>query len=206
MRCRTVGDDTCDQCAARPLQTEAIGDVRRHLLEFGAEPGPLDRPAAALRGGDHHPNHIGGDGKANALRPAGARIDRRIEPDHAAVHIDQGAAGIAGIDGGVGLDEELIVADADVGARHRRDDAVRHGLADAERIADRQHHVAHLQIVGIGELQRRETLLGALDAQHGKIAALILQHDVGGEFALVRQRHLHFAGAFDDVIVGDDET
>ena len=72
-------------------------------------------------------------------------------PDHAAVHIDQRAAGIAGIDGGVGLDEELIVADADVGARHRRDDAVRHGLADAERIADRQHHVADLQIVGIGE-------------------------------------------------------
>ena len=78
-------------------------------------------------------------------------------PDHPAVHVDQRTAGIAGIDGGIGLDEELIIADADLGARHRRDDAVRHRLSDAERIADRQHHVADLQIVGIGELQASES-------------------------------------------------
>ena len=43
----------------------------------------------------------------------------------------------------IGLDEELIVGDADLGARQRRDDAVGYGLPDAEGIADREHDVAH---------------------------------------------------------------
>jgi hypothetical protein len=60
-------------------------------------------------------------------------------------HVDQRAAGIAGIDRRIGLDEELIVGDADLRARQRRDDAMRHGLADAERIADGEHHVADQQ-------------------------------------------------------------
>ena len=81
-----------------------------------------------------------------------------------------------------------------------------HGLPDAERIADRQHHVADLQRVGIGEFQHRKALLGILDAQHGEIAALILEHDVGVELALVGERDLHFARALDHVIVGDDEA
>ena len=44
----------------------------------------------------------------------------------------------------------------------RRDDAVRHGLADAERIADRQHQVADLQIVGIGEVEHGKFFVRAL--------------------------------------------
>ncbi len=83
---------------------------------------------------------------------------------------------------------------------------MRHRLADAERIADRQHHVADLQRVGVGEVERRKTLLRALDAQHRKIAALVLENNIGVEFALVGQRDFHFAGAFDHVIIGDDQT
>src|SRR3984885_2450615 len=67
-------------------------------------------------------------------------------------------------------------------------------------------HIADLRLIGIGELQGRKPLLGAFDAQNSQIAALIFEHDIGGEFALVGQRNLHFAGAFDDVIVGDDEA
>ncbi len=48
--------------------------------------------------------------------------------------------------------------------------------------------------------------LAPLMRKHGEIAALVLEHDVGVEFALVGQRDLHFAGALDDVIVGDDEA
>ncbi len=77
-----------------------------------------------------------------------------LMPTSRPVKIDQRTARIAGIDRGVGLDEELIVGDADLRARHRRDDAMRHGLADAERIADRKHDVADLERVGIAELER----------------------------------------------------
>ena len=86
------------------------------------------------------------------MRAARARIDRRVDANEPAGHIDQRTAGIAGINRRVGLDEELIIADADLGARHRRDDAMGDGLADPERIADRQHQIADLQLVGIGEI------------------------------------------------------
>ena len=109
------------------------------------EPRPLDRGAAALRRGDHHLHHVGGNGEADALRAARAREDRGVDADEPPAEIDQRAARIAGIDGGVGLDEELVVGDADLGARHRRDDAVGDGLADREGIADGEHHVADLQ-------------------------------------------------------------
>ena len=120
--------------------------------------------------------------------------------------IDQRAAGIAGIDGGVGLDEELIVGDADLGARERRDDAMGYGLADPERVADREHEVADLQLVGIAEVERREALAPILDAQHREVGAAVLEHDLGIELALVRERHLDLVRAFDHVVVGDDQA
>ena len=46
------------------------------------------------------PGHIDIDGEAQSLRPAN---DGRIDPDHFAVGIDERAAGIAGIERGVGL-------------------------------------------------------------------------------------------------------
>ena len=82
-----------------------------------------------------------------------------------------------------------------------------HGLADAERITDRQHHIADLQIVGIAERDHRKALaVGLLDAQHRKIGAGILEHDIDGKFALVGERKLDLVGAVDDVIVGDDQA
>ncbi len=50
----------------------------------------------------------------------------------------------------------LIVAARYLGARLRRHDAHGHGLADAERIADRQHQIADLHPVGIREGHDRQ--------------------------------------------------
>ena len=50
--------------------------------------------------------------------------------------------------------EELVVGDADLRARQRRDDAGRDRLAHAERIADGQHEVADLERVRIAKLER----------------------------------------------------
>ncbi len=140
------------------------------------------------------------------MRAAGAREDRGVDADQLAGHVDQRAAGVAGIDRRIGLDEELIVGDADLGARQRRDDAMGHGLADAERIADREHHVTDQQFVGIGEFERRETLFAVLDSQHREIAAAVLQHDLGLELALVGERNLYLVRAFDHMVVGHDKA
>ena len=61
--------------------------------------------------------------------------------------IDERAAGIAEIDGSIGLNEILEIRDAEAAAAGRADDALRHGLAETEWIADRQHHVAGAQLV-----------------------------------------------------------
>ncbi len=79
------------------------------------------------------------------------------------------------------------------------------GLADAEGIADREHHVADQQLVRIGEVERCELLFRVLDAQHGQIGAAVLEHDLGLELALVGERNLDLVGALDDMVVGDDK-
>ena len=41
------------------------------------------------------------------------------------------------------------------------------------------------ELVGIGEFERREALVHALEAQHGEVAVFVLEHDFGVELALV---------------------
>ena len=65
-------------------------------------------PVAAAR--NHGTHQIRRDGEADAGGAAGRRDDHAVDADELAVHVDQGAAGIARIDGGVGLDEILVLA------------------------------------------------------------------------------------------------
>jgi hypothetical protein len=102
--------------------------------------------------------------------------------------------------------EREKMGDPDAGARQRRDDAAGHGLADAERVADRQHQVAHFQVVGIAKLERRQLAVLDGDAQHRQIGALVGKNDLGLELAPVGQRDDDLLGALDDVVVGDDDA
>ena len=81
-----------------------------------------------------------------------------LMPTSLPVHVDERAAGVAGVDGGVGLQEHLRLGLRHLGARQRRDDAAGHRLADAERVADGEHEVADLELVAVGELQEREVV------------------------------------------------
>ena len=135
-----------DQRAGRPLEAEALGDLRRHRLQPGAEPGPLaPRCRRSCAEATTTRTMLAGIAKPMPCEPPEREKIAVLMPTSLPVEVDQRAAGIAGIDGGVGLDEELVVGDADLRARHRRHDAVGHGLADAERIADGEHQVADLQ-------------------------------------------------------------
>ena len=131
-----------------------------------------------------------------------------LMPDELAIHIDQRPARIAGIDGGVGLDEELIVRDADLRPGKRRDDAARHRLPDAEGIADGKDEIADFETVRVGELDDGELSALGIEAQHGKVDVLVLEHDLGRKLAPVRQGHgdLLFTASLDHVVVGNDEA
>jgi hypothetical protein len=113
------------------------------------------------------------------------RKDGRIDPHALALHVDQGATRVAGIDGRIGLDEILIPArfDIEVAAAGGAHDSHRHRLADAERIPDRQHDVPNLQLRGIRQRQRRQT--GGIDLQQGHVGLRVRAHHFRRELAVV---------------------
>ncbi len=100
----------------------------------------------------------------------------------------------------------MVVGDAYLRARQRRNDSVGNGLSDAKGIADRKHDVAHKQFIGVGKIERWKLLLGIFQAQYGEIGTAVLENDLGLELALVRKRNLDLVGAFDDMVVGHDQT
>ncbi len=197
--------DGRDQRPGRLLHAERFGDLRRHRLELGTDIGPLEEIEPRLGRVGEGPHHVGRDGEADADRTAAAAIDSRVDADQLATHVDQRAAGIAGIDGGIGLDEEAGIGNADMAAGKRGNDAAGGGLADAERVADGQHQVADLERVGIADGDDRKRLVGG-DLEHGEVERLVLEQNLAGEFAPVRGRDLDLVGVLDDMEIGDDDA
>src|SRR5262245_43950867 len=141
--------DARHQRAARGFEPEAFGDVVGDLLDAHAEPAAahLAELAQLIDDGDRV---LGRDRKADADRAARWRVDRRVDADDLAVHVEQRAAGIAAVDRGIGLDVAVVGPGIDV-AVARRDDAGRHRAAQPERITDRNHPFADAQDFGIAE-------------------------------------------------------
>ena len=82
-------------------------------------------------------------------------MGRGVDADQLADRVDQGAAGVAAIDGRIGLDEIYVLADGQIGSTGRADDAHGDRLAQSQRVADRKHHITDAQAAGIGERQAR---------------------------------------------------
>ena len=130
--------------AARPP------DPRRHRLGQRAraaddpEEGPPDAPVDDQRLEDPARGVVDRHGQAEP-DPG----DRRVDPDDPATRVGQRAAGVAGIERGVGLDDVLDEAARPAVARaerpaERADHARRHGPREAERVADRDDQLADL--------------------------------------------------------------
>ncbi len=200
----TAGIDVVDQDTGRPLHPQRRCDFGIDPLPPGAQPRPHQTPLPLGEAGQDRAHHVRRDGEADPVRTAALREDGRIDPDQTAVHGDQRTPRIARVDGGIRLNEEVEVRDADLGARQRRDDAAGHGLPDAERVADRQHQVAYFQIVGIAEIQEREGLAAVVDAQDGEVGLLVGSHDRGLELPPIGENDGDLVGPLDHVMVGDD--
>ena len=138
-----------------------------------------------------------------ALAAAG-RGDHGVDADDLAMGVEQRAAGVAGIDGGVGLDG--LVNIGAVGLLHLADgadDAARHGsVEDAERIADGEHLLADLEAGAVA--QGHGLKVGRLDLNDGEVVRLVSSDDGGRVVLLVLEDDLEFTRAVDDVVVGED--
>ena len=126
-----------------------------------------------------------GNGEADADAAARTREDRRVDADEPAVHVDQRAARIAGVDGRIGLDEglESVTPTWVRASAETMPDVTVWPTPKGLPMARTRSPTARR--LGIGERQRRERLLDALELQDREIGALVAQHDVGREFALV---------------------
>ena len=123
--------------------------------EAGAER-DADRPARDFVAGADEvvvdgDDGVGRHGEPDALVAGGLRVDGGVDADDFAVHVEQRSAGVAGIDGGVGLDEVLELAgDAGLdGAIFGGDDAGGNGLREGKGAADGFNPVADLGLIGV---------------------------------------------------------
>ena len=158
-----------DNVERRPANTAVLGEVGNDCL-----------------GGVH------GNRKPDAGGLVGAVIcDQRGDADHLAARVQQRAAGVAGIDRGVGLNRVLDGAVAGPANRaDRGDDAARHGARQAERIADRIDALADGETRRFGQ-RRGLQVRRVVDLQQGEVVALVDADDGRLVLVLVGERDLN---------------
>ena len=198
---RAVRLDLGHQGALLAAERHALREFLGHRLDLHAQQATLDT-TVGLELSHHRLGQARRDGEAQAHAAAARREDGGVDADHMAVHVEQRAARVAAVDGGVGLDVVVERTGVDVAAA-RRHDAGRHGAAQAERVADRHHRLADAHLAGVSEGDERQRLV-ALDLDQGEVGLLVAAHHLGRQLAAVRQGDGDRVGFAGDVEVGDD--
>src|SRR5690606_30528210 len=148
-------------------------------------------------------NHIARYREADADVAARRRENRGVDALQRAVEAYQRTPRIAGVDRRVRLDEVLVAFDVDAAAAERADDSGRRRLSDPERITDREHEVADVEIVGVAE--RNFAQIVRFDPQQGDVRRGIAAYDLGVELPAVRERHDDVVGVLHHVAIRDDQ-
>src|SRR5215213_4579356 len=139
-----------------------------------------------------------GEADADVAVGVGAGLDGVVDADDAAPTVGEHPAGVARVDGGVGLDDLAAVEVAVGGA----DDAGGHGLVEAEGAADGHGELADLE--GLAHGEGRGGQAGAVNLDHGHVVELVGAEDLAGQPGAVVQPDLDLVGALDDVGGGHD--
>ncbi len=118
------------------------------------------------------------------------------------MRIDECAAGVAQVDGGIGLNEILEGGEAELTAAGGADDALGHGLAQAVRITDGEHDIAHSQ--RIGAAHRHDRQIADRQIEDGDVGVRILADDGRLGDAAIGQLHPDGIRARNHMLIGDD--
>ena len=199
---RTVRQDLGDQRPAWPVELKGFGQIVVDRLQQDAQPAAGDF-AGRFQLVGHLDGQLDGNGERQPHIAAGTAVNLRVDPDHFAAQVEQGAAGAAGIDRHIALDERHVGAAGQIAA-DRADDALGRGVLQAERRADGQHPFADFQGVGIADLDRRQVV--AFDLEHRHIGQFVHADHLGGTFPLVAEPRDDLVGVAGDMGVGQDET
>src|SRR5215469_2090445 len=191
-----IGDDDAAVGEAELLRLR-VGDV----LRYDPDP-PADDTSILDDVVQHAPDHVYGDRKTDAFDAQTLRDDGGVDADQGAAGINQRAAGVAEIDRCIRLDEVLERRDPELSAGGGADDAVRHGLRQAERITDGEHHVADPQLIGLPEGDDGE--VRHVDLEHCQIGIRVHADDLRIRDPAVRELHADGTGVRNHVIVRHD--
>ena len=174
--------------------------------------GDADKAAAnasiAKEAAGHEFGGVDADGEADALR---GKNGGGVDAHNTSGRIDQRAAGVAGVKGGVGLNDVIDEA-AGVTAQRAAESADHsggHGGLKAVRIADRYDELADAELLRIAERGGDEAGFGGadfVDADDGEVAGGVVADGAGREAASVGEGDLDAAGVVNDVAVGEDEA
>jgi hypothetical protein len=150
-------------------------------------------------------HQVHGDREADALGTTGTAVQHgRVDADQVAVRVDEGATGVAEIDGCIRLDEILECSKSELTATRGAHDALGHGLAEAIGIADGEYDVARAQ--RIGATQGHDGEVADRQIEHRDIGIGVLAGDAGIGHAPIRELYADGVGAVDHVLIGDDGT
>ena len=194
------------------IDVKLLSQFIGHFLHGNAEEGAVHF-AVLDQIVDNLLDKIAGDGDAKADVATGhaARHDKLIDTNDFAFDVQQRAAAVAGVDGGVRLDVVVKRGHMHVLAFLLADVADGHGVLQIERRADGDGPLANAQLAGIRERQRMEFLLAVANLKDGEIGLFIDADDGDGVFVLlrvidgtVRQFHFEEIVVLDDVVVCDD--
>src|SRR5256885_15263325 len=109
----------------------------------------------------HRARGVRRHGESDPEMPAGpGRLDLGVDPHDVARVVQQGSAGVARVDGRIGLDRRVDLEPVwglDV-APEARDDPLRGGAVEVERVAYGYDVVADGDRARVGELERAHTL------------------------------------------------
>ena len=200
----SAGNDALDEDAGIGGEAHLRSEVGADGVGDDAERRAAD-PSVACEIGEDGFGGVDGNGEADAGALVGAvGGDHGVDADDFAVRVEQRTAGVAGVDGGIGLNgvfngRAVFAADGADGA----DDAGGHGAAEAEGIADGVDLLADGEAGGVGERDGLE--IGRVDLEESEVVDLVGSDDACLVAALVAELNFNAAiGSLDDVEVGED--
>ena len=195
-----VGQDLGDERAFGFGQAEGFGEVVVDFLDDDAEAAALDFAGGFELFGDVH-GHVDGDGEGDAHEAAAAAVYLGVDADDLSVEVEQGAAGVAGVDGDVGLDEGGVVFVGQAAA-FGGDDTGGDAVFKAEGRADGGHPFAGAQGFDVAGFDGGQAV--GFDFEQGDVRLGVRADEFGGEFAFVVEGYFDVVHAADDVGVGED--
>ena len=148
-----------------------------------------------------------GMAKPMLLAPA---ADGGVDADDLAAQVEQRPARVAGVDGGVGLEEVEVPARVEPGTSSRvRPLALRmpgaHGVREAERVADGDDPVAHLDRVRVAERRAGRARARRSGGRRCRCAGRA-RRPWPGTRGRSRACTRDLVGALDDVVVREDDA